>query len=299
MRKEFWKYITAVLIFGTNGIVASKIALSSQEIVFFRAGIAGVILIALFLLLRTKGDALQYKREFGFLAIAGAATGANWLLLYEAFQQVGVGTGTLLCYCGTVIVMALGPILFQEKLTWKKCIGFLAVLTGLLFINGQALQEGKTLWGMLCGILSAVMYAVLVIFNKKVTHITGAEKSMWQIIFSFSVVAAFLLGRRGLPIPVPEGSWPFVLLLGCLTGVGCYFYLSSMGRLSVQTVAICGYLEPLGAVVLSAVLLGESMAPMQMAGAALILGGAMYAELAGKRERKEEKAKKIEGYIRI
>ena len=96
MGKDFWKYITAVLIFGTNGIVASKIDLSSQEIVFLRAGIAGLILIALFLLLRKKSNALRYKREFGFLVIAGAATGANWLLLYEAFQQVGVGTGTLL-----------------------------------------------------------------------------------------------------------------------------------------------------------------------------------------------------------
>lgn len=294
MGKDFWKYITAVLIFGTNGIVASKIDLSSQEIVFFRAGIAGLILIALFLLLRKKSNVLRYKREFGFLAIAGVATGANWLFLYEAFQQVGVGTGTLLCYCGTVIVMALGPVLFQEKLTREKCIGFLAVLTGLLCINGQALQEGKTLWGMLCGILSAVMYAVLVIANKKTPHITGVENPMWQITISFLVVTAFLLFRGGLPTEVPEGSWPFVLLLGGLTGIGCYFYLSSMGRLSVQTVAICGYLEPFAAVVLSAVLLREGMAPMQAAGAALILGGAMYAELAGKRVRK-----KTEEYVRI
>lgn len=289
MGKDFWKYIISVLIFGTTGIIASNIQLPSQEIVFFRSGIAGLILVILFLLLRKECNALRYKREFGFLALAGAATGANWLLLYEAFQQVGVGTGTLLCYCGTVIVMALGPILFQEKLTREKCIGFLAVLTGLVCINGQALQEGKTFWGMLCGILSAVMFAVLVIANKKAPHITGVENPMWQITIAFLVVATFLLFRGGLPIQVPAGSWPYVLLLGGLSGIGCYFYLSSMGRLPVQTVAICGYLEPFSAVVLSAILLQESMAPMQMAGAALILGGAMYAELAGKRVRKKQK----------
>ncbi len=295
MGKDFWKYITAVLIFGTNGIVASNIQLPSQEIVFLRAGIAGLILVILFLLLRKECNALRYKREFGFLAIAGAATGANWLFLYESYQQVGVGTATLLCYCGPIIVMALGQVLFQEKLTREKCIGFLAVLTGLLCINGQALQEGKTLWGMLCGIFSAVMYAVLVIANKKAPHITGVENPMWQVIISFLIVAVVLLLRQELPIKVPTESWPFVLLLGLFnTGIGCFLYLSSMGRLPVQTVAICGYLEPFAAVVLSAVLLKEGMAPMQAAGAALILGGAMYGELAGKRARE-----KTEEYVRI
>lgn len=295
MGKDFWKYITAVLIFGTNGIVASNIQLPSQEIVFLRAGIAGLILVVLFLLLRKECNALRYKREFLFLAIAGAATGGNWLFLYEAYQQVGVGTATLLCYCGPIIVMALGQVLFQEKLTREKCIGFLAVLTGLLCINGQVLQEGKTLWGMLCGILSAVMYAVYVLANKKAPHITGMESTMWQIIIAFLVVTLFLLFHGGLQVAVPAESWPFVLLLGLFnTGIGCFLYLSFMGRLPVQTVAICGYLEPFAAVVLSAVLLQEGMAPMQAVGATLILGGAMYGEMAGKRARE-----KTEEYVKI
>ena len=83
--------------------------------------------------------------------------GGNWLFLYEAYQQIGVGTASLLCYCGPVIVMALAPILFHEKLTLHKCLGFLVVLVGVFLINGQAAQEGKTLWGLFCGGMSAVL----------------------------------------------------------------------------------------------------------------------------------------------
>ena len=56
-----------------------------------------------------------------------------------------------------------------------------------------------------------------------------------------------------------------------------------MGDLPVQRVAVFGYLEPLSAVVLSALVLGEAMGPVRILGAALIIGGAASCELLGKR----------------
>ena len=283
MRKDFWKYIASLLLFGSNGIVASKIALTSYEIVYLRTMIGSLLLLAIFLLMKQKWNGKNYKREFGFLILSGAAMGGSWMFLYEAYQQIGVSIASLAYYCGPVIVMALAPVLLQEKLTKKKCLGFLAVLIGIILINGQAFQEGKTTWGLFCGGMSAVMYAVMVISNKKVKHIVGMENSLLQLIFSFLTVAVFIAFRQGLKVDIPAGDLAPVLVLGLVnTGIGCYLYFSSIGQLPVQTVAICGYLEPLSAVVLSAVLLGESMGPMQIVGAVLILGGAMFAELKGK-----------------
>ena len=51
-----------------------------------------------------------------------------------------------------------------------------------------------------------------------------------------------------------------------------------MGKLPAQTVSVCGYLEPLAAVVLSALLLGEAFSPAQAIGVVLVIGGAVYAE---------------------
>ena len=76
---------------------------------------------------------------------------------------------------------------------------------------------------------------------------------------------------------------PAALCIGLVnTGLGCYLYFSSMGELPVTRVAVCGYLEPLSAVVLSAVLLGEPMTAANILGAALILGGAVYSEMGDK-----------------
>lgn len=74
-------------------------------------------------------------------------------------------------------------------------------------------------------------------------------------------------------------DWIWILILGFInTGIGCYLYFSSLGKLPVQTVAICGYLEALSAVVLSALILSEKLSPFQIVGAVFIIGGAIFGE---------------------
>lgn len=294
MKREYVKYILSLLLFGSNGIVASRIALSSYEIVYLKMGVGFLLLLLLFLLGRQKWQIKRHPKEIVYVALSGIATGFCNIFLYEAYQQIGVSISSLLYYCGPVIVMALAPICFREKLTRQKCLGLGAVLLGLVLINGFATQEGKNTFGLFCALMAAVMYAIMVISIKKTVYIAGMEKVCFQTLFSFLTVAGFLFFRQGLTVVVPVGSWQPILLLGLVnTGVGCYLYFSSIGWLPVQTVAVCGYLEPLSAVMLSAVLLGEAMGGLQLIGGVLILGGALFAELSGKRVLDEKKAPKI------
>jgi len=276
----YFKYIASLLLFGSNGIVASYISLNSTEIVFSRTLIGSLFLILIFIFSRRKVPFWKIKPHFLYIVISGVAMGTSWMFLYEAYAQIGVSIATLAYYCGPVIVMLLSPILFKEKMTWAKLIGFLAVLIGMFCVNGQALSEGRTSWGLIYGILSAITYAFMVIFNKKAASITGLENSMWQLITSFITVAIFLGLKQGYSISIAPGKLVPILLLGVVnTGLGCYFYFSSIGDLPVQTVAICGYLEPLSALIFSAAFLGETLSFAQIAGAVLIIGGAALGEL--------------------
>ena len=63
------------------------------------------------------------------------------------------------------------------------------------------------------------------------------------------------------------------------TGVGMYLYFSPISKLPVQSVAICGYLEPLSAVVFSVLFLHEEMLPLYILGGILIIGGALFGEI--------------------
>lgn len=281
------KYLLALLMFGTNGIVASHINLSSYEIVLLRTLIGSMFLIAIFFLTGGKPSFYKHKKQFAFLAVSGIAMGASWMFLYEAYSQIGVSISSLLYYCGPVIVMALSPLLFKEKLTLPKITGFTAVLTGVFFVNGNASGQFNK-WGILCGLMSAVMYAFMVICNKKAKDIVGLENSMLQLSISFLTSAVFVGIKQGYVIDIQAESVLPIVILGLVnTGVGCYFYFSSIGKLPVQTVAVCGYLEPLSAVIFSSLLLDEQLTMLQFIGAVLIIGGAMCGELIKEKTKQE------------
>ena len=63
--------------------------------------------------------------------------GASWMLLYEAYAQIGVSIASLFYHCSLPNVMILSPILFKERLTAAKIVGFMAFLCGIFLINGS------------------------------------------------------------------------------------------------------------------------------------------------------------------
>jgi len=111
---------------------------------------------------------------------------------------------------------------------------------------------------------------------------------MLQLFISFLTAAVFVGIKQGYVMDIqPESALPIVILGFVNTGVGCYFYFSSIGKLPVQTVAVCGYLEPLSAVIFSSLLLDEQFTMLQFIGAVLIIGGAMCGELIKEKTKQE------------
>ena len=295
MDKRLVNYIAALLLFGSNGIVASSIALPSADIVLLRTFLGALALGLTFLVARTHGaaepaglDRSRRMREVAAVVTSGIALGASWIFLFQAYQLIGVGISSLLYYCGPIIVMGLSPFIFGERLTSAKICGFAAVAAGAFLIAAQGLGGNLPAAGILCGAASAVCYALMVIASKGAPHIEGLENSAIQVASAFATALVLTLATQGVPAFIAGGlsaiNWPSVLMLGILnTGIGCLLYFSSVAKLPVQTVAVVGYLEPLAAVVFSSVLLHEAVTPVRLMGAALIIGGALFCELAGTR----------------
>ena len=282
MNNGLFTYLAALLLFGSNGIIAAAIALLRT----FLGALSLVTILAI--TQRHKLQAPSRPREAAALLLSGAALGASWIFLFRAYQTIGVGVSSLLYYCGPIIVMALSPLIFGEKLTGGKIAGFIAVACGAFLIAAQGLGGNMPIAGIACGIASAFCYALMVIASKGAPHIEGLENSTLQVSAAFVTALVLTLITQGAPSFLSAGvasiDWRAVVMLGVVnTGIGCLLYFSAVAKLPVQTVAVVGYLEPLSAVVFSAVLLGEAITPVRLMGAALIIGGAIFCELAGKR----------------
>ena len=281
MKNAYIKFILAAVIFGTNGIIASHIPLSSYEIVLTRTVLGGFFLLILATARREWGSLRRASRtSLVWLVLSGLFLSGNWLFLYEAYQHIGVSLATLMCYCGPILIMILSYFVFHESFTVPKVSAMVIVTVGILCINGADVQAHGLSWGLVCGFLSAVCFALLVIAMKKVSGIGGILSPACQLLVASLVVAAVTLSMPTAPVSLDMTHIACMVCLGIVnTGLGYYLYFSGVQRLSAQSVSICGYMEPLTALALSAILLGESLTLLQWIGAACILGGVALSEL--------------------
>jgi len=287
MKQSYFKYFAALLLFGSNGIVASYISLSSYEIVLLRALLGCLLLIGIFFLTGHRLTVQRTPKDFLFIALSGVAMAADWLLLFEAYAQIGVSLGMIINYSGPAIVITFSVLFLKEKVTWIKTLALISAFMGVFLISGQAAGIGVNPLGLLCAALSAFSYAAMVIFNKMAKQIKGIENATLQLFFAFIAIAIFVGCKQGFHMNIATNDWLPILWIGLInTGLSCYFYFSSISILPVQTVAVCGYLEPLSAVILSVIVLREIMLPLQIIGAVLIIGGAVFGECytGGKRQ---------------
>lgn len=285
--KDYAKFVSSLVLFGSNGVVAAHIPLPSSVIVVLRTLIGALFLGAAFAFKRPCAN-VKSARDMVCVVASGVAMGASWLFLYEAYQSVGVAVSSLAYYCAPIMVMALSPLIFKERLTVQLVLSFCVVFAGAMLLNGTSGDGGgASSWGMFCGWMSAVCHAAMVVFSKMADAVDGLASSLIQLVASFAVAVVFLLLTGGFPFAIELMSWPWIIALGVVnTGLGCYLYFSSFGGLSAQMVAILGYIEPLSAVVCAFVFLGESMGPLQGIGGVLIVGGALAGSLCERRERR-------------
>lgn len=277
---QLLKYLISLLIFGMNGIVASYIAMTSEQIVLSRTIIGGALLVILFFATRQRLHTEAIRRQWPMLLLSGAAMGLSWVFLFGAYRLSSVSTATLLYYCGPVFVLLLAPVLFREKLTAQHGVGIVAVLVGMFLVNGVGASFSGVTLGFVYGLLSALLYAVMILACKHVTGVAGLERTTIQILVACVVVAVYNVASDQPAVEWNTASILATAVLGVVnTGAACYLYFSSIPELPAQTVAVCSYLDPLSALVFSALFLGERLSAAQIAGAVCILGGAAFAEL--------------------
>lgn len=275
--------ISAMAIFGTLGLFVRKIPVSSGELALYRACLAAVLLGAFLLLTRQPIPVSKIRRELPLLLLSGVAVGINWILLFEAYKYTTVSLATLSYYFAPVIVTAVCPVLFHEKLTGRQLLCFLMSTLGLVLITGVGdVGGGRDLIGVLFGLGAAVFYAGVVLLNKFIRQVDGIHRTFLQFLAAIVTLTPYVLATSGVHLDTLDGvGWANLLVVGLLhTGVTYCMYFSSLRELPGQKAAILSYIDPLVAVALSVTVLGETMTASQLVGGGLILGFTLWNELS-------------------
>ena len=283
-----WMLMASMFIFGTLGPFVRNIGVSSGELALYRAVLAAVMIGLFLLITRQKIDFSSIKKELVLLLISGVAMGFNWILLFEAYKYTTVSVATLSYYFAPVIVTAVCPILFKEKMTAKQIVCFVMSTIGLVMITGigEGSKEGKDLIGIAFGLGAAALYATVVLLNKFIKKVEGIHRTFLQFLAAVVVLIPYVAFTGGVTLNVLNATgWVCLLIVGVVhTGVNYCIYFSSLKELPGQKAAILSYIDPLVAVLISVLVLKESMTLWQLLGGALILGFTLWNELPDKKK---------------
>ena len=274
------RLIGAMSIFGTVGIFVHYIPLPSATIAFCRGIIGAVFLLLLILITGKKPELPAIRKNLPLLCLSGAAIGVNWILLFEAYHYTTVATATICYYLAPLFLVLASPLL-GEKLTVKKCACIGIAMIGMVFVSGVLTGGIGGFTGILLGVGAAVFYASVMFMNKRLSPIGAYDKTIIQLFTAAIVILPYLLFTGGLSFPPMETvSWVFLAVVGIVhTGFAYALYFGAMKDLSAQSIAILSYLDPVQSIILSALVLRESLDIFTVIGAVLILGSALYSEL--------------------
>lgn len=274
----------AMVIFGTLGVFTRNIGVTSGELALYRAVLASVLIW--FYLVFIKKGGLNLKnagRELPLLLASGIAMGINWILLFQAYRYTTISAATLSYYFAPVIVTVASPFLFRERLTAKQIICFVMSTLGLVLIIGTGGgEETAGITGILFGLGAAVFYAAVILLNKFIKNVAGIQRTILQMLAAVVTLLPYVAVSSGFNLNLLDGTgWACLLTVGLFhTGITYCLYFSALKDLTGQEAAILSYIDPLVAVIISVLLLGEPMTLMQLTGGALILGFTLWNEKA-------------------
>ena len=229
---------------------------------------AAALLMALLLVVRRqslpRGHTLFQLVGMGALGYVGQS-----FCYLTAIRYASAGLVALLLYLYPAIVALLSALVYKEKFTSLKLMALmLATLGAALTANPQGGQ-----WtGILLALGSAVIYSVYIIVGAGVLKKVSSVQSSTVIFASAGVVYVALAALNGPHLPAGLKGWGWMAaIILVATVIPVVTFLAGMRRIGPTNASMLSTIEPIVTVVLAAVLFGEALPPIILAGGGLIL----------------------------
>ena len=276
------KLIVVMLLFGTIGIFVRTISMPSSIIALVRGIIGSIFLLLVVFARRTGIDMSAVKRNWWKLLLSGGCIGVNWILLFEAYRFTTVATATLCYYLQPVIVVLGSALVLKEKLSIRKLLCVLVAILGMIPVSGvlESIPTAGEVTGILLATGAALLYGINILTNKTMQGLSPFDMTIFcMITATLTLLPYTLLTEDWSAIVWEPSSVALLLVVGIIhTGVAYAMYYSALEKMKAQEVAIYGYIDPICAILLSALLLSEPLTVGIVIGAVMILGATYISE---------------------
>ncbi|MFD0916293.1 DMT family transporter [Pseudahrensia aquimaris] len=281
MNLKTWSLLALLAFIWGGSFLFARIAVLEVPpltLVFFRVAIAAV---ALHIYLASRGQRLSGSGGL-WLAFAGMGLLNNIIpfsLIFYGQQEIGAGLAAIINAMTPIWTLLIAHrFTADEHLSTSKIVGIVLGFTGVAALIGPDAiggLSGSTL-AQIAVLGATISYGCAGVFGKRFAAVSPVQTATGQLTLSSLImlpIAAFADRFWFLDLPsLPAILSILALALVCTAFAYILFFriLASSGAVNISLVTL---LVPVSAIILGAIVLGETLKPMQFAGMAFILLG--------------------------
>ena len=260
------------ITYGLNPLFAKPLmnaGASTEAILFFRYGIA-VILLGAYLLLKKENFRITLKQA-GVLFSLGLLYTASSTFLFEAYKYIASGLATTLVFLFPAMV-AIIMVFLKVVPSWPVWLSIAATFAGVMIMTGGAGAEKVNPLGVWFSIASAFVYALFIVIINKSKVISSIPNSLLTfyalLTGTFFFIGRCLFSGADLMAGIDGGmAWCNLIGLAVLPTIVSTASLAVATRnIGATKASVLGVFEPITAILVGTVVFGEALTPNIIAG---------------------------------
>ncbi|WP_404653903.1 DMT family transporter [Raoultella terrigena] len=264
-----WQMSLAMIISGSIGAFVLLSGLPVIDVVFWRC-LIGALTLAGFISLSRQPFSQLTRLTLLLAIIGGVALVINWLLLFAAYARISIGMATVV-YNTQPFMLVLMGILAGERVALIKW-GWLALaFFGVVVLLSSELMQahgGQLAAGIALALGAAFFYALTAMIARKLRPLPPQHIAFIQVIVG-TIMLLPLVHRPDFSAAFP---WRYLLILGVVhTGIMYQLLYSAIQKLPTPAIGSLSFIYPIVAIVVDYLVFDHALAPVQLAGGALIL----------------------------
>ena len=254
----------AAASYGTNPIFAIPLyreGISVTSVLFMRYAMAVAIMFFATMIKSPKAFVIKPK-YVGLLAFMGILMVLSSIALFESYKYLSAGIASTLLFFYPVMVAVIMAIFYKERLTKKSWACLVTAFLGVVILSKDDDGGFISLLGLTLVMLSSLSYAIYLVYINRgpMKKINTSTITFYVILGGFLVMIPYCLLDGGLMLPKTTPAWINAIGLGFFpTVISLIFTSRAIALIGSTETAIFGALEPLTAVILGILILGETL----------------------------------------
>ncbi|HIJ59356.1 MAG TPA: EamA family transporter [Nitrospirae bacterium] len=276
--------VFSMLLWSSIGIILKTTEIDTFLTIFL-TNIISIFLFFIYLLLFNKFNILKVNHSvLVTIFIVSILASLNTITFFYSYENTTVSYAVITHYTAPFFVSVLALIFLKERINLKIILSLVTATIGMYLILNISIEDfykqliaghNHTL-GIVSGTASGLFYAILIIIYKKLLHNTNPiQVIIYQNLFIALIVFPFISISDNISTYLPQLFYMGIFL----STLSPILYLKGVKQVRANTAAILGYIEPLSAIILSIILLGETINFIMIIGGLMILSSGLICTL--------------------